>query len=497
MVLSVIFMLFLYPMSSSATNIFNVVNFGARPNGKTDSSNGFLRAWNAACGSASPSTIKIPSGEFLFLRPVVFSGSDCKSRGIAFRILGSLVAHSDYRILGNSGTWLSFKHVTGVTISGGTLDGNGAGLWACKKSGGGLSARCHAIHILQTLSFTNSKNIVISGVTSLNSQLYHIVINGCKNVKLKGIKVVAAGGSPNTDGIHVQLSTGVAISNSRIATGDDCVSVGAGTVNLWIENVACGPGHGISIGSLAKDLHEPGVQNVTVKMVKFTSTDNGVRIKSWGRPSDGFVRNVLFQHLTMANVRNPIIIDQNYCPNNKGCPLKASGVRISDVTYQGISGSSATEVAVKFDCSSTYPCTKIRLQDVKLTYNKMPPKSSCANAGGHPESLPSFVIRHSCEEEDSLAGAIVSELPLWDASPASPVIPLTGFIWLTAGPVRSFSFLSALFFGLSSLFESVEFDSFTGNFSQSDLLMENLTSVGDKKGRSDTVTHRHTTPHIV
>lgn len=75
--------------------------------------------------------------------------------------------------------------------------------------------------------------------------MFHIVVNGCNNVKVVGVNVVAPWNSPNTDGIHVQLSTGVSILNSKISTGDDCVSIGPGTTNLWIENVACGPGHGI------------------------------------------------------------------------------------------------------------------------------------------------------------------------------------------------------------------------------------------------------------
>lgn len=75
-----------------------------------------------------------------------------------------------------------------------------------------------------------------------------------------------------------------------------------------------------SIGSLGKDYEEEGVQNVTVKTVTFISTQNGARIKTWGRPSTGFVKAVLFQHALMYNVQNPIIIDQNYCPYNRSCP---------------------------------------------------------------------------------------------------------------------------------------------------------------------------------
>lgn len=66
------------------------------------------------------------------------------------------------------------------------------------------------------------------------------------------------------------------------------------------------------------------MQNVTVKTVTFTGTENGVRIKSWGRPSNGFARHILFQHATMVNVQNPILIDQNYCPNQKNCTGQVS-----------------------------------------------------------------------------------------------------------------------------------------------------------------------------
>lgn len=75
--------------------------------------------------------------------------------------------------------------------------------------------------------------------------MFHITINGCKNVIIKGLRVSASSNSPNTDGIHVQSSSNVTIINSKIGTGDDCISVGPGISNLQIENISCGPGHGI------------------------------------------------------------------------------------------------------------------------------------------------------------------------------------------------------------------------------------------------------------
>ncbi|EEF33277.1 Polygalacturonase precursor, putative [Ricinus communis] len=141
------------------------------------------------------------------------------------------------------------------------------------------------------------------------------------------------------------------------------------------------------IGSLGKEFHEPGVQNVTVKTVTFTGTENGVRIKAWARPSTGFARNISFQNAIMKNVHNPIVIDQNYCPHKRNCPHQGSGIKISNVCYQNIYGTSATEVAMRFDCSKKNPCTGIRLQNVVLTYKNQPADASCTNADGTASGL--------------------------------------------------------------------------------------------------------------
>ncbi|KAK6245177.1 hypothetical protein QUC31_011586 [Theobroma cacao] len=257
---------------------YSVLNYGAKPDGNFDSAQAFVAAWTLACGSINPATIYVPPGRFL-LRNVVFRGQ-CKNSAILFSIDGTLVAPSNYNIIGNTGNWLIFEHVNGVSIYGGILDGQGVGLWTCK-----------------------------------------------------------------------------------------------------------------SIGSLGKEFEEPGVQNVTVKSVTFTGTQNGVRIKSWGRPSTGYARNILFQHAVMTDVENPIVIDQHYCPDEKNCPGQVSGVKISDVTYQDIHGTSATEVALKFDCSSNNPCTDIRLDGVKLTYKNRPAEAACSNADG---TASGFVQASSC-----------------------------------------------------------------------------------------------------
>ncbi|XP_021912586.1 polygalacturonase-like [Carica papaya] len=380
----VMIMLVFFTESSSAA--YNVVSYGAKGDGKKDSTAAFLRAWSVACGSRNQATIYVPRGTFL-IRNVVFGGP-CKSR-IVLQIDGSIVAPTSYWDLGNSGNWILFNKVSRIKIYGGSFDARGAGYWACRRSGKKCPAGARSI------SFNWSNNVLISGVTSINSQKMHISLNHCTNFLIRNVKIRAPSNSPNTDGIHMQASSGITVTGGSIATGDDCISIGQGSTNTWIERLNCGPGHGISIGSLGDFTNEEGVENVTVSGVGFTKAENGVRIKSWGRTSNGYARNINFRNLIMNNVNNPIIIDQNYCPSSSGCPRQSSGVKISGITYKNIKGISATQIAIKFDCSPTDPCTGIRLQDINLRYlgKSRSAISYCKNAHGRSSGV---VLPKSC-----------------------------------------------------------------------------------------------------
>lgn len=62
--------------------------------------------------------------------------------------------------------------------------------------------------------------------------------------------------------------------------------------------------------------------------------------------------------------------------------IQESGIKISNIIYKDITGTSATPIAIKFDCSSNFPCNGIRLEDVRLTYQNEEAKSSCEYATG-------------------------------------------------------------------------------------------------------------------
>ncbi|KAG2326165.1 hypothetical protein Bca52824_008893 [Brassica carinata] len=302
--------------SSNAMPPFNVQRYGARGYGKTDSTEPFLTAWSLPCGSEAQAMVYIPHGTYL-VRNLVFSGP-CKNI-ITFKIDGKLVAP--------------------------------------KTTG--------------SISFSWCNNVLLSGLTSLNSQNIHVTVHHSSNVRIQNIRIRAPTRSPNTDGIIVQSSSGVTISRGVIGTGDDCIALNQGSVNIWIERVHCGPGHGISIGSLGDHADEEGVKNVTVTNSVFTKTRNGVRIKSWARPSSGFVRNVVFRNLVMRNVD-----------------------KWSDICKH--KGTSRTPIAVKLDCSGSHHCTGIRLKNINLTYMKGSTTSFCKNAHGRASGV---VVPMNCSSK--------------------------------------------------------------------------------------------------
>lgn len=46
--------------------------------------------------------------------------------------------------------------------------------------------------------------------------------------------------------------------------------------------------------------------------------------------------------------------------------MQKSALQVKNVVYKNIKGTSASEVAMRFDCSKAYPCQGILLQDINL-----------------------------------------------------------------------------------------------------------------------------------
>jgi len=165
----------------------------------------------------------------------------------------------------------------------------------------------------------------------------------CKDMVIKDVTVTAPGDSPNTDGIHMGDSSGVTISNTVIGVGDDCISIGPGSTKVNITGVTCGPGHGISIGSLGRYKDEKDVTDINVKDCTFKKSTNGLRIKAYEDAKSVLTASKIhYENIKMEDAANPIIIDMKYCPNKICTASGGSKVTVKDVSFKNITGTSST-----------------------------------------------------------------------------------------------------------------------------------------------------------
>ncbi|KAL5719981.1 hypothetical protein ACHQM5_012697 [Ranunculus cassubicifolius] len=339
----------------------SVEDFGAKGDGVTDDTEAFEEAWKEVC-SSDGSVLVIPEEKSFFLKPIIFKGP-CKSE-LTVQIYGTLQAsdnRKDYKK--DRRHWLLFEKIDNLTVEGGgTIDGKGEIWWnnSCK-----INKTLPCTHAPTAITFYECNDLKVRNIRIKNSQQMHLAFQKCVDVQATSLMVTAPGKSPNTDGIHVTNTQNIQIMNCVIRTGDDCISIVDGAENVQATDITCGPGHGISIGSLGADKSEDHVTDVTVDRARLVGTTNGVRIKTW-QGGKGNATNIVFQNIFMQNVTNPIIIDQNYCDQKGPCKQQKSAVQVKNVVYRNIKGTSASKVAIKFDCSENHPCESILLQDVEL-----------------------------------------------------------------------------------------------------------------------------------
>ncbi|XP_038713514.1 probable polygalacturonase At3g15720 [Tripterygium wilfordii] len=357
----------------SSINV-NVMDYGAVGDGVTDDSQAFTKAWAAACGSRTNSVMNVPVGKKFLVKPVLTFQGPCKATNIAMQVQGSILAPKNISDWGTTADLLLFTNVNGLTLAGtGIIDGQGADWW--KKCAADFSP-CPRPRLLL---LNHCNNFEIKGLQMMNSPSIVVSVNNCANSTISNVNITNPATSPNTDGIDIGSSTQIQILDSLIQTGDDCIAIASGS-QFNISGITCGPGHGISIGSLGYGGRSAAVEEVHVHHSTFQGTQNGARIKTW-QGGKGYARNITFEQITLVDAGNPIIIDQYYCPD-ENCQNETSAVQISGVSFVGFNGTTSTpDQAIQMSCSRTVPCTNIVLEHVHIN-SQTPTEATCINAHG-------------------------------------------------------------------------------------------------------------------
>ncbi|KAG4931271.1 hypothetical protein JHK86_048232 [Glycine max] len=340
---------------------FDVLNYGAKGNGRSDDTNAFVQAWKALCGASNgTSTLVVPAGHTFFVRQTRFRGP-CQSQKLDIQIMGNLLAPTKDAWKKCSGPWLYFLDVRGMTVHGsGVINGQGRDWWG------------------KALLFQRCDGLQISGLTHINGPGSHIFVVHSQDITISNIDIYSPLESHNTDGIDLTNSVRVNIRDSIIRTGDDCIAMKGGSKFININNVTCGPGHGISVGSIGQGGQEEFVENVNVSNCIFNGASSAARIKTWPG-GKGYAKNIAFQNISVNQTDYPIYLSQHYM----GTPEKKDAVKVSDVTFSNIHGTCISENAVVLDCAKI-GCDNIALKQINITSidPKKPASAKCNDVHG-------------------------------------------------------------------------------------------------------------------
>jgi polygalacturonase len=300
--------------------IFNVRAHGAAGDGQTlDTAS--IQAAIEACAAGGGGTVYLPAGRYLagslFLRNHVTLHLDAGAM-----ILGSEnpedypVIHSRWegRHQDTHAPLIGGDHLQQIAVTGrGTVDGRGAVWWKAKEEQTLIHPRPRLI------SFSDCSNVLVEGITAVNSPSWTVNPVHCQNVNVRGITIINPADSPNTDGINPDSCRLVRISDCYISVGDDCITIKSGTEHehpdrsapcrdITITNCTLERGHGgVVIGSETSG----GIKNVVISNCVFIDTDRGIRFKS-RRGRGGTIEDIRVSNLIMDGVLCPFTMNLYY-----------------------------------------------------------------------------------------------------------------------------------------------------------------------------------------
>lgn len=185
------------------------------------------------------------------------------------------------------------------------------------------------------------ENVLIEGVTILNSPMWVLNPVLCRNVTIRGLTINSLG--PNSDGCDPESCTNVLIENCTFTTGDDCIAIKSGrnadgrrlnaaSENFIIRNCTMSDGHGgIVIGSEISG----GVRNIFVENCVMNSPDlqRALRIKT-NSMRGGIIENIYLRNIQVGQVSDQVIrINMFYEDSGPFLPV-VRNVHVSNMTVE-------------------------------------------------------------------------------------------------------------------------------------------------------------------
>ena len=164
----------------------------------------------------------------------------------------------------------------------------------------------------------DSKNVMVEGLRFIGSSMWTIHLLYTDNAVVRDVIIETYPGV-HTDGIAVDSSRNVRISNCYIDTGDDGIVIKSGkdadglrvnrpTENVSITNCTVHHAHGaVTVGSETSGW----IRNLSASNITCDGTQMGIRMKS-RRGRGGGIEDVRFDNWTMQNVGTAINVTNYY-----------------------------------------------------------------------------------------------------------------------------------------------------------------------------------------
>ena len=304
-----IYILFLLvlSLSSYAQRIYNVVDYGAVGNKIADDAKAIQQAIDG-CSANGGGTVLLPANH------TFMSGPLCLKSNVDLHLEATavLLANPDEGIYklsafgenrGEGMMWIYANGADNISITGkGTIHGNGIAFMGKElddsyelKPVTTFDPRPHV------LTLTDVKNLTIRDITIRDGAYWTVHLIGCDGAVIDGISLLNNLKIRNGDGIDLDHSRNVRISNCHITSGDDCICLknrrefeqygpchDITVTNCVMTSRSCA----IKIGSENMD----SIYNVVFDNCVITRSNRGLGIQN---RDEGTVTDVVFSNIIM------------------------------------------------------------------------------------------------------------------------------------------------------------------------------------------------------